>query len=325
MGLEAATYVNDFVTSNPTGGDGRSQGDDHLRLIKSVLQATFPLAIGARKFRNDDAGATDTLSWTLYRKSASPAVDDLLASYVITGDSSTGVERVYGRLQAKIDSPTNTAEKSSWLIKCMKAGAETIGAIVTGDGLLGVPNMIGVTANFAGTTAPVGWLLCFGQAVSRTTYAALFAVISTTFGVGDGSTTFNLPDLRGRVVAGKDDMGGSSANRLTSPINGDNLGEAGGSQSHALVETELAAHTHTGTTNSDGSHTHTLNNGSNIMRNDAGGGYSGGSFGATVTISVSSGGAHTHGFTTASTGSGTAHNNVQPTIIMNKIIYTGVV
>lgn len=63
-------------------------------------------------------------------------------------------------------------------------------------------------------TAPSKWLLCYGQAVSRTTYAALFTVLSTTFGVGDGSTTFNMPDLRGRGLAGTDDMGGTAANRL---------------------------------------------------------------------------------------------------------------
>lgn len=67
---------------------------------------------------------------------------------------------------------------------------------------------------FAGSTAPSGWLLCAGQAVSRSTYADLFAAIGTTYGAGDGSTTFGLPDLRGRVIAGEDDMGGTAANRL---------------------------------------------------------------------------------------------------------------
>lgn len=60
----------------------------------------------------------------------------------------------------------------------------------------------GMLAPYAGQTAPEGWLLCDGSAVSRTTYAALYAVIGTTYGAGNGSTTFTLPDLRGRVVAG---------------------------------------------------------------------------------------------------------------------------
>ena len=80
-----------------------------------------------------------------------------------------------------------------------------------------------------------------GQAVSRSTYSDLFSAISTTYGTGDGSSTFNLPDLRGRVVAGQDDMGGSSANRMTSPINGDTLGATGGVES---VSGSSSSHTH---------------------------------------------------------------------------------
>lgn len=61
----------------------------------------------------------------------------------------------------------------------------------------------GVVADYAGSSAPSGWLMCDGGAVDRTTYAALFAAIGTTYGVGDGATTFNLPDGRGRVTVGK--------------------------------------------------------------------------------------------------------------------------
>jgi microcystin-dependent protein len=78
------------------------------------------------------------------------------------------------------------------------------------------------------STARGGTLLAYGQAISRTAYAGLFAAYSTTYGVGDGSTTFNLPDLRGRVAAGKDDMGGAAASRLTG---GAVLGAALGTQS----------------------------------------------------------------------------------------------
>ena len=73
----------------------------------------------------------------------------------------------------------------------------------------------GAVIPFAGSTVPNGWLLCAGQTVSRTTYANLFAIIGTTYGAGNGSTTFHLPDLRGRVVAGLDNMGGSDAGRLS--------------------------------------------------------------------------------------------------------------
>lgn len=57
--------------------------------------------------------------------------------------------------------------------------------------------MTGTVLPFAGEAAPNGWLLCYGQAISRTTYSTLFGIIGTTYGTGDGSTTFNLPDLRG--------------------------------------------------------------------------------------------------------------------------------
>jgi microcystin-dependent protein len=105
-----------------------------------------------------------------------------------------------------------------------------------------------VTA-YAGSAAPADWLLCYGQAISRTTYAALFAIIGVTYGVGDGATTFNLPDLRGRAVFGKDNMGGVAANRVTaagSGLDGLTLGAVGGSQllqshSHIVID---PGHTH---------------------------------------------------------------------------------
>lgn len=94
----------------------------------------------------------------------------------------------------------------------------------------------GAIQPFAGNSAPSGWLLCYGQAVSRTTYSALFGACGTTFGAGDGSTTFNLPDLRGRSVFGLDNMGGSAANRITSGgsnLSGVTLGATGGDQNYA--------------------------------------------------------------------------------------------
>lgn len=168
----------------------------------------------------------------------------------------------------------------------------TIPAVATWD--------IGDIKASARTAASAGWVLCYGQAISRTTYAVLFAELSTTYGSGDGSTTFNVPDLRGRVIAGQDDMGGSSANRLTGvtgSVNGDTLGGTGGTETHTLVEAEIPAHTHT-TPTSDGS------------------------FNAT-TGSNTSAPSNTNG-TTGSTGGGGAHNNVQPTIILNYMIFAGV-
>jgi phage-related tail fiber protein len=74
-------------------------------------------------------------------------------------------------------------------------------------------NDVGQVATFAMSTAPSGWLKANGAAVSRTTYAALFTAIGTTFGAGDGSTTFNVPDLRGEFVRGWDDGRGADSGR----------------------------------------------------------------------------------------------------------------
>ena len=88
----------------------------------------------------------------------------------------------------------------------------------------------GMVVPYAGAAAPDGWLLCQGQAVSRTTYAQLFSVIGTTYGSGDGSTTFNLPDMRGRVAVGSDANWGCGGIR--------------GATSHAQLPTEMAKHAH---------------------------------------------------------------------------------
>ena len=167
------------------------------------------------------------------------------------------------------------------------------------------PFVSGMVIPYAGSSAPTGFLLCAGQAVSRTTYSDLFSVISTTYGTGDGSSTFNLPDLQGRVVAGKDDMSGASQNRLTNPtantvggIDGDTLGATGGSETHTLLEGQLAAHTH------------------NVLHQTTDTSPGGGGTDADIVRSGSSTRA------TSSTGSDTPHNNVQPTIILNYIIKT---
>ena len=103
---------------------------------------------------------------------------------------------------------------------------------------------IGAIGIFGTTSIPSGWVLCFGQAISRTMYAKLFGILGTAFGSGDGSTTFNVPDCRGRYFLGKDNLGGSSANRVTAS-QADNLGQSAGAETHTLTTAEIASHTHT--------------------------------------------------------------------------------
>lgn len=151
---------------------------------------------------------------------------------------------------------------------------------------------------FAGSTEPVGWLFCYGQQISRASYAALFAVIGTTYGVGDGSTTFNLPDLRGRIPLTKDNMGGTSANRVVAAA-ADTLGGSGGAENHTLSASEIPAHNH------------------QILRpgsNGSGGGsqwWQGNSATNVTTI-----------YTENNTGGGGAHNNMQPYLTLNYLIKT---
>jgi phage-related tail fiber protein len=139
-------------------------------------------------------------------------------------------------------------------------------------------------AYFARTTAPTGWLKANGAAVSRTAYAALFAAIGTTFGTGDGFNTFNLPDLRGEFLRSLDDGRGVDAGRA--------LGTSQASQN--------LAHTHTGTTDSAGAHTHNI---PTFARDGSTNGSTGdGGSSRTYTSVTDSAGAHTHPFTTASAG-----------------------
>lgn len=199
-----------------------------------------------------------------------------------------------------------TTQVSAPMIASLPAGSVTTATIL--DGSVTAAKMDtgsaqalmppGAVVPFAATTAPTGWLLCYGQAVSRTTYAALFAVIGTTYGAGDGSTTFAVPDLRGRIPAGKDNMGGSSANRLTLISN--NIGSAGGAESVVLSTGEIPAHSHT--------FSYDTASGSNTASNRV------------ITTSGTNGaGANA---TSSSVGGGGAHNNVQPSIVLAYIIKT---
>jgi len=160
----------------------------------------------------------------------------------------------------------------------------------------------GVISMFAGSAAPSGYLLCDGTASgNRTTHAALFAVIGTLYGAGDASTTFNVPDLRGRVGVGLDDMGGAAASRVTNGVSGivgTTLGAAGGSQSHTLLTAEIPAHVHA------------VNNWT-----------TGGGLSSTVAArEVDKLSAATED--TLSTGGGGAHRNMQPSMMLNYIIKT---
>lgn len=173
----------------------------------------------------------------------------------------------------------------------------------------------GVIMDFGGSSAPTGYLLCDGTAVSRSTYAALFAVISTTFGSGDGSTTFNVPNCQRRVTVGS---GGSGTGTL-----GSTVGSTGGEETHLLIAAEsgLPSHTH-GVT--DPGHTHlakTGGNGADNAHNSASWGTNNnGSYANTQTMTTVTTGLTVNSVSSADAGS--AHNNIQPSLVVTKIIKT---
>ena len=245
------------------------------------------------------------------------------------------------RLQVEIESPPPIPENfavDEWafnniqLCKPEFASTRDIVTINTGTNQLEVePYGItppGAIMQYAASSSPLGWLLCDGSAVSRTTYARLFSVISTTYGVGNGFTTFNVPNLQGRVPVG--------LNPTDPTFN--TLNNVGGEKQHILTVGELAAHAHTGITQSAGDHTHNYND-AYFAENRGGGGGKLGTSSTTDTdndfywrtaaggystspqdIATSTAGAHTHNFTTNATGSSNPHNNLQPYIVLNYII-----
>lgn len=176
-------------------------------------------------------------------------------------------------------------------------------------------NEVGSIELMAGS-AGSGWLVCDGSAVSRTTYANLFAVIGTTFGAGDGSTTFNLPDLRGRVPVGSGTGTGLTAR---------SLGQTMGEETHTLTVTELPSHNHT---INDSGHVHheRLGNGANANQLIGSGGSNPTvANGVTTSTTALNTNSSTTGITINNTGGGAAFNQMQPGLVINYYIWAGTI
>lgn len=199
--------------------------------------------------------------------------------------------------------------------------------------------MTGAVLDYAFKTAPDGWLMCYGQALlPDTQYVTLRAALiadGNVYGI-DGSGNPLLPDARGRGVAGKDDMGGTAALRLTASgggVNGVTLGAVGGAETQLLTAVQLPSHVHAVFLEDPGhNHVTVPPSGMKALGPGTSNGFTSGSFGeynfalddaeTGITIGDTSGGSGTANQTAANAGGGGAHNNTQPTLVLNKIIKT---
>lgn len=184
-----------------------------------------------------------------------------------------------------------TSQITGFLLKSFNADGTPLTAPAS---LATVP--VGGMMDWPAADAPVGWLLCEGQQVSRVTYNALYVVIGTTYGPGDGSLTFNVPDRRGRFSMGK-----------TAAGTGSTLGATGGSLDH----------THTGP-----SHTHTGPSHSHSLPTQAIEGQAGTGFNVTSLTAASTGNGGTGA--TGASGTGATGSANPPYLALNSIIYAGV-
>lgn len=224
-------------------------------------------------------------------------------SSVVIGDSTVGGELA---VKSNISSGGELTVKSN-----ISSGGEIIatGKISTDSSFIGVGAVpIGSVIPFAGPTAPDGWKICDGSTLSRSTYSILFSTIGTAYGPGDGSTTFAIPNLKQRIPVGQD----------TSLADFTPLGHTDGERAHLLtaLESGLPSHTHT-----TAPHAHSQSTGSasyspgGLVLRSASDGVANRSNINSETVTVNS---------NAALPANVAHNNMQPYIIMNYIIYTGV-
>lgn len=218
MALETASFISGLQSANPTTADPVRQGDDHIRLIKGALKNTFPninAAVTATPAElNKLAGLATTQAELTKLNGVTASAAELNLLDGVTA-STAELNKVDGLTAStaelnKLDGATASTAELNNVTGTTGPIQSQINAVET-FAVTAVPP--GAIFFFAFPSTPTGYLQADGAAISRTTYANLFAAIGTTFGVGDGSTTFNLPDLRGEFARGWDDARGVDAGR----------------------------------------------------------------------------------------------------------------
>ena len=214
--------------STVTASNLNAHVDSAVLLDGAVSSQT---ALSASPASDDAVLISDTDAVALKKVTTTELLGTELAAWVGKGASGgTAALQIDGVDKLSVDSSGDTAVAGDLAV--------TGDLTVTGTGLM--PS--GSVTQWAGTgSAPTGWLMCDGTAVSRTAYPALFTAISTTYGIGDGSTTFNLPDMQGRVAIG---AGTGRNNADDGSLTARTIGTYEGEETHTLTEAELASHSH---------------------------------------------------------------------------------
>lgn len=245
-----SSYKGLQVPDSPTGDAGIALKDDLVALadrdlakpaVKIVSQTNVASLSGPQTVEGVALTAGDRVLLTAQTTATNngPWVVQA-AAWTRPVDAPTG-SALAGALYFAENAPSsgNYPAQSAW--RCTSApGSDVVGtnslqfAQVTGE--LQHANPIGTVVHFAGTTVPPYWRECNGAAVSRTTFAALFSAIGTTYGAGNGSTTFNLPNMARRVIVGR---GGTGTATL-----GNAVGNVGGEENHTLTVNEMPSHAH---------------------------------------------------------------------------------
>jgi microcystin-dependent protein len=389
MGLESGTWIEDLVVTNPTSTDSKSQGDDHITLIKRVLKNSLKRTSGRPVYFPTTVSLVanytvlDTDENTIFRCSTTAGAFSItLPNTLTTANAGWKIIVVKTNPEANpvfIVPPTGALDGFTKVRRTQENKATEV--MWTGSGwVVTRPNNapIGTVHEYYGQLLPNGHLWPDGGTFVAADFAELFA----TLGVN------TKPDLRGRGSFGRDDMGSVAAGRITSGgsgIVGTTLKATGGTETHTLTTAQLATHNHTisgthshgpgslGTDDGSGSvpssvhshpvfirdptHAHTIGNAAVAGSSAAGG--SGGNAGSGVVLTTTgsiatsvrthplpppianqpigqsdataTAGPHTHfvnaGVTDAisagptdNNGSGTAHQNMPPSIVCNKII-----
>ena len=238
-GLTAATVY--FLDPSTAGAMTATEPSTVGQISKPVFVATSTTAGVFFNYRGSTVGsATSTMAVDRFSGDGSTTAFTLSATPVSENNTWVAVSGVYQQKDTYSVSGTTLTFSAAPPSGTDNIEVVTVGSVSVGTASAVTSDVIptGTVWTYAGTTAPTGWLFCDGTAISRTTYAALFAAIGTTYGVGDGSTTFNLPDTKGRVIAGKE----ASETRITSAVagfSGATLGAAGGAQAGTITGTYL--------------------------------------------------------------------------------------